>query len=388
MVDNPSSQFECNETLGRRDLLRRGGGLAIGLGLAPALLGTAGALAAAPKPQGTINFMGFEGDDLGPVMRPWVRANKLTMQITSIGSAADIIAKLSAPGGGGGVDLVAYPHNAKRTLGGLDLLQALDESKIPNLARLDPVFKGRRFSVFTRDPDGKLIAVPYYWNYLSLTYDSSRAKVAAWADVLKPANKGKVVMVDFPFGNLAIACHLLKLNMGALPKSKLSQVVDYLKRVRAQAKSVAPTLGDQLSQLIAGEATIAYAGQAFYDAIAKSQGKPSIRTLPNPKEKAPVFVELFSIPKEADNADAAYAYINEVLSPKRNAGGAVLLSAAATVKAAASLVTKSNRSAYPYGRFTQYFKTAPTYFNPPGQSDQFVTVPEWFEAWAEIKAGG
>jgi len=387
MAEDLMSRLAESE-LSRRELLVRGGALAaLGLGASAGLLGSPGDAFAAPKASGTFDFIGFQGDDLLPVMKPWLKANNLTMRSTYIGSAADIIAKLSAPGGGG-IDLVAMPGNAKRTLETRGAIKPLDTSKIPNLANLDPLFSGPRFRPFTRSAEGEWIAVPYHFLPLAITYDSAVVKgINSWYDALKPQYKNKINMGDFPFGNLAIACHLLKLNMGFLPKSKVPQVVNLLKRFVAQSRSIAPSIGDQATQLVSGEAVIAIGGVAFYEQIAKAQGKKTLKSQYSPKEGVPMFLELLGVAPNADNPDAAYAFINEVLTTKRNAAGGNFLRSGVVAKGSSALLTPANKNLYPYATLRKWFRTQSTFANPPGQSDQFLTAPEWFELWAQIKSG-
>jgi spermidine/putrescine-binding protein len=174
--------------------------------------------------------------------------------------------------------------------------------------------------------------------------------------------------------------------MGRLPRAELPNVTKFLSGIVGQAKSLAPTAGDAAAQLGSRDAWAVFPGGAFIDAIAKSQGGSGVRTLSEIKGGTPVFLSLFAIPREADNADAAYAFVNYVLSPKINAYAADFIGQA-TIEPAAIPAVKTNRNAFPYATLGAFLKKAPIFFNPPVESDRYVTVPEWLAAWAKIKAG-
>ena len=374
-------------TMDRRELLLRGGAAAIGFSVL-AGLDVGAALGAAPKPSGTLDFIGFQGDELAKTMAPWLKANGVTLKTNYIGTGADIIAKVGS-GDGGGIDLIAFPSAIKRNLDGLGLLAPLDTSKIPNLKNLYPFFR-YGYKAFTRGAaGGRWVGIPYYTAPVGVTWDSGVVRnVSAWSDLLKPQYKGKVSVLDAPFGNLSVACAILGLNMGALPRERLDDVKTLLRRYLGQAKSLATSLGDQISQLVSGDAVFAFAGSAFYGPAAAGQGKTTIKTTYTLKEGVPFFLELYAISPKADNPDTAYAFINEVLSVKRNAAGANEQLNGVVNPASVAFLKPAAKSLFPYENYRKFIRGSKLFLNPPRASDKFVTTPEWLEAWTSIKVGG
>ena len=205
---------------------------------------------------------------------------------------------------------------------------------------------------------------------------------------MKPQYKGKVSVLDAPFGNLSVACAILGLNMGALPRERLGEVKDLLRRYLGQAKSLATSLGDQISQLVSGDALFAFAASAFYGPAAAGQGKTTIKTTYTLKEGVPFFLELYAIAPKADNPDTAYAFINEVLSVKRNAAGANEQLNGVVNPGSVAFLKPAVKSLFPYENYKKFIRGSKLFLNPPRASDKFVTTPEWLETWTAIKIGG
>ena len=81
-----------------------------------------------------------------------------------------------------------------------DLIEPIDESKVPGISDMFPEF----LNVDAIRKDGKLFAVPFTWGTLSMVYDpAATAKPVSWKDALKDDVKGKVAMVDDMTGLIA-----------------------------------------------------------------------------------------------------------------------------------------------------------------------------------------
>jgi spermidine/putrescine-binding protein len=149
------------------------------------------------------------------------------------------------------------------------------------------------------------------------------------------------------------------------------------------------------TQLVSGEIVACYQGWAYQNYLAAQAGKKTVKTK-TPKEGSFSFCDLWAIPSTTDNADTVHAWINETLTPERNARIAEFLVAAVTVEGAEKLLNKQTRALYPYDdlelgdttgeRLARLFEQAPFYANLPVKSDEFVTFTEWTETWEEIKA--
>ena len=386
--------------LSRRLLLQRGGAAALGLGLMPTLLaacgGDDGGDAAAPQASGTIDYLSWEGYDIPDPMKAWKTANSVDVKSTYIGNHDEIQAKIKA--GGGSYDLITYYQGYKPLYTELDILTNLDTDKIPNIEGLFPVFREADSRNLWIDEDGNWTGVPWTWGSIGITWDDAKLPggLDSWYDLLDPKFKGKVGVINDPLGAFTLTAHILKKDPAALPKEEYAEIEDFLRKIVAQAKSVAPSFGDMTNQLVAGDIVVCYQGWAYQNSLAAGAGNKTVMTK-TPKEGAFSFCDLYAIPSTSDNVDTVHAWINEALAPITNARIAEYLVAAVTVEASAAKLNAATKALYPYDdlelgdstgeRLAKLFELAPFYGMPPSESDEYVTFSEMSEKWEEIKQG-
>ena len=77
-----------------------------------------------------------------------------------------------------------------------------------------------------------------------------------------------------------------------------------------------------------------------------------------------------------------------LLDPQVNAEAAEYLVGGVTVEASVDMLNKATKNLYPYDELEALLELAPLAINPPTESDEYVTFPEWNEAFQQIKAGG
>ncbi len=386
--------------LSRRLLLQRGGAAALGLGLMPTLLaacgGDDGGDAAAPQASGTIDYLSWEGYDVPDPMKAWKTANSVDVKSTYIGNHDEIQAKIKA--GGGSYDLITYYQGYKPLYTELDILTNLDTDKIPNIEGLFPVFREADSRNLWIDEDGNWTGVPWTWGSIGITWDDAKLPggLDSWYDLLDPKFKGKVGVINDPLGAFTLTAHILKKDPSALPKEEYAEIEDFLRKIVAQAKSVAPSFGDMTNQLVAGDIVVCYQGWAYQNSLAAGAGNKTVMTK-TPKEGAFSFCDLYAIPSTSDNVDTVHAWINEALAPITNARIAEYLVAAVTVEASATEINAATKALYPYDdlelgdstgeRLAKLFELAPFYGMPPSESDEYITFSEMSEKWEEIKQG-
>lgn len=386
--------------LSRRLLLQRGGAAALGLGLMPTLLaacgGDDGGDAAAPQASGTIDYLSWEGYDIPDPMKAWKTANSVDVKSTYIGNHDEIQAKIKA--GGGSYDLITYYQGYKPLYTELDILTNLDTDKIPNIEGLFPVFREADSRNLWIDEDGNWTGVPWTWGSIGITWDDAKLPggLDSWYDLLDPKFKGKVGVINDPLGAFTLTAHILKKDPSALPKEEYAEIEDFLRKIVAQAKSVAPSFGDMTNQLVAGDIVVCYQGWAYQNSLAAGAGNKTVMTK-TPKEGAFSFCDLYAIPSTSDNVDTVHAWINEALAPITNARIAEYLVAAVTVEASAAKLNAATKALYPYDdlelgdstgeRLAKLFELAPFYGMPPSESDEYITFSEMSEKWEEIKQG-
>ncbi|WP_047881789.1 polyamine ABC transporter substrate-binding protein [Pseudomonas sp. ARP3] len=232
-------------------------------------------------------------------------------------------AKLLA--GKSGYDIVVPSNNflAKQIKAGV--YQELDKSKLSNYDNLN---KSLLKAVSVSDPDNKH-AFPYMWGSIGIGYNPEKVKAAlgvdkidSWDTLLKPENIAKlkscgVSFLDSPTEMLPIALHYLGLPTDTQKKDDLKKAEELFLKIR-------PSIGyfhssKYISDLANGNICVAvgYSGdiQQAKSRAAEAGGKVNV-AYDIPKEGAGSFYDMVAIPKDAENVDAAYKFMNYLLKPE------------------------------------------------------------------------
>ena len=231
-------------------------------------------------------------------------------------------AKLLA--GQAGYDIVVPSNSflAKQIKAGV--YQELDKSKLSNYDNLN---KSLLKAVSVSDPDNKH-AFPYMWGSMGIGYNPEKVKAAlgvdkidSWDVLMKPENIAKlkscgVSFLDSPTEMLPVALHYLGLPTDTTKKADLKQAEDLFMKIR-------PSIGyfhssKYISDLANGNICVAvgYSGdiEQAKTRAAEAGGKVKI-AYDIPKEGAGSFFDMVAIPKDAENVEAAYAFMNYLLKP-------------------------------------------------------------------------
>jgi spermidine/putrescine transport system substrate-binding protein len=383
----------------RRQFLRRAGFVTVAVGAGPTLLAacggddddesaetSAGGPAKAPKASGRVDFLSWEGYDIPDPLKGWKRENGVTVKATYIANHDEIQAKLKASGGAGGYDIITYYQGYKPLYQELDIIEPLDEQKLPNLKNLFPYFASKDGN-FWIDPDGTRTGVPWTWGSIGITWDTRRVKKTptSWYDLLEPEFKGRVTLPDDPVGSFTLASHVLGFDPSEVKKADGKKVFDLLSQVIAQSTGIAPSFGDATTKMTSGDADICWQGWAAMNQFAADAGVKTFKT-EVPKEGSFSFCDSYALPKGADNVDSALSWMNESLDPKVNAEAAVVLVGGVTVEDAVKELPNDIAGLYKYEELDALLERSPFYNNPPVESDEFVTFEEVQKGWQEVKA--
>jgi spermidine/putrescine-binding protein len=386
----------------RRRFLQRGGALGLGILAAPAVLAgcggddepdqaakspQAGGAPEAPEASGRIDYLSWEGYDIPDALKDWKKANGIQVKTNYIATHDDIQAKIKAAGAGAGYDIITYYQGYKPLYAQLEILEPIDPEKLPNLENLADYWKGD-LGNFWLDPDGTRTGVPWTWTTLGVTYDAAKIEApGSYYDLLDSKFKGKVAIVDDPVGGFTLASHILGMKPDEVKKADHAKVSDLLAQMIAQSTGVSASFGDMTTKLTSGDAVVCFQGWTAMNKFAADAGTKTVKTV-FPKEGGFTSCDCWAIPTTADNADAAYGWINESLDPKVHAAAADYVVGGVTVDAAYPLCSKSVQKLYPVEKLQESLEQAPLYNNPPVESDEFVTFEEVQKSWQELKAGG
>lgn len=376
----------------RRRILRYGAGAMAGLALPGVLAAcgddddggttTAGA-GGVPKPTGTIDFFGWEGEDLATVkeMQAFLRQNGANLKASFTPTLDDITPRLRSTDG---IDLLAYTSIITERLQTADLLQPLDTSKLPNLEGLLPRWEEDNPQWIE---DGERLFVPMFFQTFSLMYNSDEVSdpPSEYRGLLEPEFKDRIVTWAEPNGAFGVLSDMLDIEQGQVPKDRIDELADLFQQFVDQSKSIAASPGDIVTQIASGEVVAVFLGTPQFTTFANGAGGAgrAVRDVVEIENGNMSFTDGYGIPTGADNADSAYAFINETLDPKVNASIAEGFAAGTVVEGADEFLPE-DRTLYPTDRIDEILEAAPLQVLAPLESDEFVTQGEWLERFTQL----
>lgn len=223
------------------------------------------------------------------------------------------------------------------------VFQKLDQSKLPNLANIDPNLM-KATEAF--DP-GHQFSVPYFWGTVGIGYNVDKIKqrmpdapLDSWDLVLKPEIVAKfadcgVTMLDAP-------SDVMQSVLIALGKDPHSESPDDYALVQKTLLAVRPYIkyfhsSSYINDIANGEICLAIGWNGDFG-IAQSRADEAKNNVKIqyviPKEGALLWVDNLAMPKDAVNVDAALKYINNMLDPQVAADNANFVHYATPNKAA------------------------------------------------------
>ena len=233
-------------------------------------------------------------------------------------------AKLLA--GKSGYDIVVPSNNflAKQIKAGV--YQELDKSKLPNWKNLDPALLK---AVGDASDPGNKHAFPYMWGTIGIGYNPEKVKAAlgvdtidSWDVLFKPENAAKlkscgISFLDSPTEMIPVALHYLGYPTDSQDKKQLKEAEDLFLKIR-------PSVGyfhssKYISDLANGNICIAvgYSGDLEQSKTRAAEAGGKVKLAYSiPKEGAGSFYDMVAIPKDAENVDAAYQFMNFLLQPE------------------------------------------------------------------------
>lgn len=233
-------------------------------------------------------------------------------------------AKLLA--GRSGYDIVVPSSNflAKQSKAGVYL--ELDKSKLSNYGNLN---KDLLKTVSVNDAGNKH-GVPYMWGSIGIGYNADKVKAALGADapvnswdlVFKPENAAKlkgcgISFLDSPNEMIPVALHYLGYPTDTKDKKQIAEAQALFMKIRP---SIAYFHSSKyISDLANGNICVAvgYSGDVYQaKARAVEAGDKVKVSYSIPKEGAGSFYDMVAIPKDAENVEGAYKFINYLLKPE------------------------------------------------------------------------
>ncbi|KAA5841274.1 spermidine/putrescine ABC transporter substrate-binding protein PotF [Pseudomonas sp. FW305-25] len=206
------------------------------------------------------------------------------------------------------------------------VFQPLDRSKLPNWKHLDPNLMKL---VEDNDPGNKF-GVPYMYGTVLIGFNPAKVKAAlgdnapvdSWDLIFKEENISKlkqcgVALLDSPSEILPLALRHLGLDPNSANPADYTKAEELLMKIRPFITYFHSS--KYMADIANGDICVAvgYSGSFFQaNNRAKDAKNGVVVDMRLPKEGAPVWFDMLSIPKSAKNPEDAYAFINYLLEPK------------------------------------------------------------------------
>jgi putative spermidine/putrescine transport system substrate-binding protein len=213
---------------------------------------------------------------------------------------AKLIAQRRLPRGN--VDILCTQAPQAYDLNEAGLLEPLDESKVPNMRHLLPEMRNS-------------YALPHIFSPQIIIYNTERVSTppTSFSDIMSDRFKGKVGLLDNSFIYIVMAAALQKtgdaMNFDAA-KPDLEKLVKDGNRTYTVTDAFAPALRS-------GEIDVGPVWQAR--TIFWQKAGVAVQSA-FPKEGSIIYVSSMSVPKNAPNKAAAFAYLNAMLEPSAQRG--------------------------------------------------------------------
>ena len=331
-----------------------------------------------------ITFLGWEGYDAGLFVDSYLADNDINLNTTYIGNNDEIVSKLVS-GGVGTIDIVTPYMGYIPMMVAADILQPIDESKVPNLDKIHPFFKD--------DPniivDGVRYGVPFTWGCAPMMYNTQVISSApeSWADLFKPEYAGKVGMMDDPLGNIMLGAVVATDAEVAtsLTKKQLDDTIKYLISVKKIARLMTPSWGDLADAMARGDVIITFSGWETLKKFCADKGAGHIDYV-YPKEGTFAWLDTFSIAKDAPNADIDHKLCDMIVDiPAQKMIGDEFIQGITNSDAIAQLGI--SKDFYPYDDLSGLASKATFFAFPPlEEGSGKTTFNDWLEAYETFKA--
>lgn len=236
------------------------------------------------------------------------------IKATYAGSSDEMFAKFRG-GGGRTYDLISASGDITERLYKAGLVQPIDPARLPNYDTVFSSFQGGQWNTF----DGKPYGVTFAWGPNVLVYNTEAVQSApnSWDILADPAYAGKIALPDNPMTIADVALWLGKADPYNLTEADLAEVKQKLLELRPNIRKFWTTAGELANLFQSGEIVMAHAWPLTYTQL-REAGFPAGTV--SPKGKLTGWTDSWMISEKSRHADAAYEWINYILSGEGQKG--------------------------------------------------------------------
>jgi spermidine/putrescine-binding protein len=264
------------------------------------------------------------------------------------------------------------------------LFTPLDMSKLPNMERVFPEFRGLPNLMH----EGKTYAVPFTFGSQPIMYNANviTEPPGSWWELFNPKYKGKAAIVEDSLGVFMIFS--LMANGTKTPWNNTAEMVQkavdlLIKFKKEQALTICASYGDLGALLGNGEVVIA-AGWEPVSTMTGENSQPIKWSYP--KEGTTNFVDTYAIFAGAPHVELDHAILNHVMSAEAQAAVAEKNATAVTNMDAVPLLSDKAKRLYPYDDIAGFFKKVGGHYQTPPLEGggEFQTLDQVLKGWEQF----
>ncbi|MDY6037790.1 MAG: ABC transporter substrate-binding protein [Eubacterium sp.] len=184
------------------------------------------------------------------------------------------------------------------------LLAKLDYDNLPNLKNIEPKY----MEIASKFDKNNEYAIPHTWGTLGIIYNTKKIKkgeITSWNDLWNKKYDQQIVMPDSMRDTFAIALKAKGYSLNTKNEKELEEAIRYLEE---QKPLVYKYANDSARDLAIGESTdiaVVWNGEVLY-----SQEENENLEFVIPKEGSEEFMDLWAIPKNAENKTNAEKWMD------------------------------------------------------------------------------
>ena len=235
-------------------------------------------------------------------------ATGVAVEVNVFGSNEEMLAKLQA--GGTGWDLFVPTNYTISTYAGLDLIEPIDLSKVPNF---DQKTQNTRFTN-EGTVDGKVFALPKNWGTtgIAVNSDKVKSKVTSWKDFFEVAQgeaTGRAMVHDYQLTTIGNALVSLGFSFNSIKPEELAKAEELLIKVKPHLYAINSDYQPSM------RATDAWMTMCWTnDGAQLNRDIPEIQFVLG-TDGGEIWSDFYAIPKSAANKPAGYALLNFLMDP-------------------------------------------------------------------------
>jgi spermidine/putrescine-binding protein len=375
----------------RRTVLQRGGMAVASFGALGSVLAACGGSNSSSSSStggtvgGTLVYAGWEGEDEQRAAAPFLKRTGTKINSTYVASGDELLTKLKLEGEGT-IDVVTQNKDYIPLSIDGGFIEEIDLSKLKNVDAIYPALARAPWAV----REGKTYAIPLAWGDSPIVYDPRKwdGPPAKYSELAEPKYKNQLTCLDDPYSVLWLFAGSLGFpNPSHLTQEQLDETLQLALTVKPNIVTIG-SFGDMTDVIVRGDASMAFAAWELMLILAEEKGV-KLESKPTTVDEGFYWSDAYSIPKGAPNAATAYAFIDQMISPRSNADLAEGVLSAVSSKKALPLLPKELADAFEYSIVEEEPEKsvmALSVLPPIADEGDIVGIAAWRKAWEEFKS--